>query len=37
MVKVINILLEDSQHKELLDSKGSKTWKDCLIDGAKEK
>lgn len=36
MVKTINIILEDAEHKELSDLKGSKTWKDCLKAGAKE-
>jgi len=35
MVKVINIILENSEHEELTEKKGSKTWKECLVDGAK--
>jgi|AntAceMinimDraft_18_1070375.scaffolds.fasta_scaffold14835_8 hypothetical protein len=36
MVKTINIILEDSEHKELSTQKEQKTWKQCLMLGVKQ-
>lgn len=35
MVKIINIILEDQEHMNLVKQKGSKTWKECLKIGVK--
>lgn len=32
-MKVVNIYLEDEEHKLFTERKGSKTWKEVLVDG----
>jgi hypothetical protein len=34
-MKVINIMLEDAEHKELFKAKGEMTWRESLIKGCK--
>jgi len=35
-MKVINVMLEDKEHAELMKKKGKLTWKQALIDGCEK-
>ena len=35
-MKVVNIMLEDAEHKRMMEEKGSSTWKDALEAGCRD-